>query len=644
MRDWLDNQWQNLFLYVPFLMAFGSAVYFSMTNEPDLLFAPFISVILFAIIFIKNIPAVVRGILLILFGFYYAATFTDFINTPQIKHDYSNISVTGTVDTIEYTNDKDKIILSVNASDINAGDGIAKIKISIPEDIKTPNIGDEIKLNAGIYKPSPASAPETFDYARWAYFNNLTATGYAKEINILRNTDTNTINYVRDLLHRKSDSFLSDTLILGYKSAIPEADQEIWTATGVGHIWSISGFHMTLVGGWLFALFYLIFRSIPYITKRIPARIPAIVCSWIGLLTYLFLSGIDVATVRAFLMTSLIFIAFIFGRSAISMRNVALAFCFIYLLNPHYVMQAGFQLSFSAVFGLVWFFTCIKPKMPTNKFLRITYAAILTSVVATVFTAPFIAMHFGKFPIYSLIGNLIFLPIFSVAIMPLVFIGTLTACFGFILPIDLANRIYNFAYDIAIWISELPYATITVAHISNSASILFIVALMSLILIKPINLKINYILFGIFTAAGVINVYMQPRPVFFATHDHELVGFVGTDGNLEFNKRKASNHYFTFDTWRTLNNEDTKDKNTRRKHNKGVYRYNTKNFNLVYIQKFTSLIKNISQLCNDDSVDFIVSYFDIDSEKCSHKILQGGFVIYENKDIKYTPTKRKWHQ
>ena len=343
-------------------------------------------------------------------------------------------------------------------------------------------------------------------------------------------------------------------------------------------------------------------------------------------------------------MTSLIFIAFIFGRSAISMRNVALAFCFIYLLNPHYVMQAGFQLSFSAVFGLVWFFTCIKPKMPTNKFLRITYAAILTSVVATVFTAPFIAMHFGKFPIYSLIGNIIFLPIFSVAIMPLVFIGTLTACFGFILPIDLANSIYNFAYDIAIWISELPYATITVAHISNSAAMIFIFALMSLILIKPINIKINYILFGIFTAIGVINVYMQPSPLFFATHDHELVGFVGTDGNLEFNKRKASNHYFTFDTWRTLNNEDAKDKNTRRKHNKGVYRYNTKNFNLVYIQKFTSLIKNISQLCNDDSVDFIVSYFDIDSEKCSHKILQGGFVIYENKDIKYTPTKRKWHQ
>ena len=166
---------------------------------------------------------------------------------------------------------------------------------------------------------------------------------------------------------------------------------------------------------------------------------------------------------------------------------------------------------------------------------------------------------------------------------------------------------------------------------------------MSLILIKPIKLKINYILFVTFTALGVINIYFQPKPIFFATHDHELVGFVNSDNQLEFNKRKASNHYFAFDTWKSLNNEKTNTKNPRRKHDKGVYRYNTEKFNLVYIQKFVPLMNNISQLCNDDNVDFIVSYFDINSKKCSHKILRGGFIIYENKNIKYTPTKRKWH-
>jgi hypothetical protein len=166
---------------------------------------------------------------------------------------------------------------------------------------------------------------------------------------------------------------------------------------------------------------------------------------------------------------------------------------------------------------------------------------------------------------------------------------------------------------------------------------------MSLILIKPIKLKINYILFVIFTVLGIINTRLHPRPMFFATHDHELVGFVNSDNQLEFNKGKASNHYFAFDTWKTINNESINTKNSRRKHDKGIYRYNTEKFNLVYIQKFVPLMNNISQLCNDNDVDFIVSYFNIDSKNCSNKILHGGFIIYENKNIKYTPTKRRWH-
>ena len=639
MKDWLENQWQNRFLYAPFLMAFGAAVHFSMIDEPNLLFTPIITIILLACVFIKKVPNLVRGILLGLFGFYYAATFTSIIDTPQIKRNLHDIEISGTVENIDYTYDKNKLTLSVNANDIGAGDGHAKIKVSLSPDIPTPNIGDTVKINGGLYKTKPATAPETFDYARWAYFNNLTATGYADKITVLDSVNQTSINRMRQYLHTKSNSFLSDTLILGYKSAISQDKKDIWTATGVGHIWSISGFHMTLVGGWIFALFYLIFRSIPYITRRIPAKVPAIICSWVGLLFYLFLSGIDVATVRAFLMTSLIFLAFIFGRNAISMRNIALAFCAIFLINPHYVMQAGFQLSFAAVFGLVWLYTDIKPKMPHNKLLKVLYISVLTSLVATIFTAPFVAMHFGKFPLYSLIGNLIFLPIFSFTIMPLILIGTITSIFNISLPTDIAHTIYDYAYQIAIWISDLPYATISVPHISNTSAILFIIGFMCLILIKPIKIKVNYILFVIFTALGTLCVYMTPKPVFYSTYDNELIGILDTDGKLKFNKSRASNHYFTFDTWKQINNEETQTPNKRIKHNNGVYRHN----NIVYIQKFVPLMKNISQLCNDNSVEYIVSYFDIHSQKCRHKILKGGFVIYQNNSVKYTPSERKWH-
>ena len=90
------------------------------------------------------------------------------------------------------------------------------------------------------------------------------------------------------------------------------------------------------------------------------------------------------------------------------------------MLNPHFVMQPGFQLSFAAIFGLIWLWNEVKPRMPHNKILKVIYTASLTSIVATIFTAPFVIAHFYSLPIYGLIGNLILLPIFSVAIMPLV--------------------------------------------------------------------------------------------------------------------------------------------------------------------------------------------------------------------------------
>lgn len=643
MKKWLEIQSYNLFLYVPFLMAAGAALYFSLSFEPDL-FAPFlISVSLFIIACTSKVPTVIRALALFAFGFSYACAFTNIINTPQIKHDITNLTISGTVTSVDYTDDKIKLYLSVPAQDINAGDGTANIRISVTENTHIPKIGNTVKINGGIFQPSPSYAPGTFDYARWSYFNNQTATGYAENIEVIDTTENKNINTFRDFLHNASESFLVDTLVLGYKSKVPGADDEIWTASGVGHIWSISGFHMTLVGSWLFAIFYLIFRSIPYITRRTPAKIPAMICAWVGLVFYLLLSGIDIATMRAFLMTSFIFAAFILGRNAISMRNVALAFCAIFLMNPHCVMQAGFQLSFAAVFGLIWLHSDIKPKMPKNKLIKIIYATVLTSLVASVFTAPFIAAHFGKIPTYSLIGNLVLLPIFSIIIMPLVLIGTITAPFGFHLPNIWAHNMYDFTLKIATCISDLPFAEISMPYISNTAMVFFITAFICLITVRPVKIHINYILFTVLLLSGVIIVHTEPKPLFYSSYDNELVAFVGDNGKLEFNKSRASNHYFAFDTWKQINNEETQTKNTRRKHVKGVYEYNTKNFNLVYIQKFVPLMNNITKLCNDTSVDYIVSYFDINSEICANKILKHGVIIYPSGHVKHTSTKRPWN-
>ena len=642
MQDFWQNQSFNMFLWVPFLIAFGAGLYFNLPTEPNLYLTTIGLILSVATLFITK-RIFLRAISLFIFGLCYASIFTHVIDTPQLPRKLHDIEVTGIVEKIDYTDDKSRIYIKTNATEINADSNkTAIIRVSAKPELTLPNIGDTIKANVGLFRPSGSDAPGTFDYARWAYFNHLSATGYINNYETLSSSKESSISKLRDCLHKTSKSFLADTLVLGYKSAVPEADNKIWTATGIGHVWSISGFHITLVSGWLFAIFYFIFRAVAPITKRVPARIPALIFAWTGLLLYLFLSGVDVATVRAFLMTTLIFAAFIFGRNAISMRNICVAFCAIFLMNPHYVMQPGFQLSFAAIFGLVWLWNDVKPKIPNNKILKVLYTATLTSIVATVFTAPFVIAHFYSLPIYGLLGNLILLPIFSVAIMPLVILGTLTSGFGWNLPLNLAESVYNFTLDIGTKIAELPYSTLTLPHISNLALMLFIIGFMCLMFIRPVKIKLNYILFSILTLAGISVVALTPKPIFYATKDHELVAFVN-NGKLEFNKSRASNHYFTFDTWKQLNGEATDTPNKRRKHDKGLYLYKTENFNLAYIQKFVPLQKHIAKLCNDDNIDYIVSYFYIDAPKCNHKILRDGFVIYKSGKVSYTTTNRPWH-
>ena len=642
MKELWQNQSGRFFLWAPFLMAFGAALYFNISFEPNLLLCVILGTIAAILIFL-NTPKAIKGILLFCFGFCYATAFTNFINTPQIPHNLRNINIIGTVENIDFTTDKSRIYIKTLAENINAGEGDAIIRLSANNSITPPNIGDKISANVGLFRPNPADAPESFDYARWAYFNHLTATGYLTDYSVISSGAENNISALRNYLHKKSKSFLADTLVLGYKNAVPKSDGDIWTATGVGHVWSISGFHITLVSGWLFAIFYFIFRCIPQITKRIPARIPALVCSWFGLLFYLFLSGSDIATVRAFIMATLIFAAFIFGRNAISMRNVCIAFCIIFMMNPHFVMQPGFQLSFAAIFGLIWLWNEVKPRMPHNKILKIIYTAVLTSVIATIFTAPFVIAHFYSLPIYGLIGNLILLPIFSVAIMPLVMVGVFTAIFGWNGPTILAEKIYDILLIIGNKIFELPYATITMPHVPNLALTLIIIGFMCLVFIRPLRIKINYILSVIFIGFGIIITAIYPHPAFYATSDHELVAFVSDCGNLDFSKSRASNHYFTFDTWKQLNNEPVDTKNIRRKPVKGIWFYETPNFNLAYIQKFVPLQKNIVDLCRDVNIDYIVSYFNIDAPNCQNKILRGGFVIYPSGKVIYVHHNRLWH-
>lgn len=647
MKEILNQQYKNIFLWVPFLMAFGAAFYFGLDTEPNFRFPLIITLLIGAIIFkYKNV--FVRAIALFAFGFFYAMSFTNIINTTQIKDSFGEISISGIVKDIDFTSESSRAILTIsgNQLDENLADEHINIRVILDKDI--PHIGDTVKGDIRIFHIQPKFTPASFDYARWAYFHNVSGTGIFKDYEIIHQQNSK-IN-LREHIHNKSNSFLTDALVLGYKNTIPENESNVWKSIGIGHVWSISGFHMTLVGGWLFALFYLIFRSIPRITKRIPAKYPSLICAWFGLIFYLFLSGFSVATIRAFLMATLIFFAIIIGRSVFSLRNGALAFLVIFLINPFFIMNAGFQLSFAAVFGLLWFYEdkeYIK-RSASSRILHALYLSLITAFVATMFTLPFVIAHFGYIPIYTLIGNVVILPIFSIAIMPLIMVGTICALFGNHYLIGITHNIYDFTLNLATHIANLPYANLHMPYVSNAVLLLVVVGLLFLILtVKPDSenvfvRNINSVLCVCCIVVAVIMCAVRQKPLFYSTNDNELSGFV-VDNKLKFNKARASKHFFAFNTWRDFNNEKHSDKNQRYKCDKGLCQYKTKNWNLVYMQTITTTIDNLDKVCGDKTVDFIVTPVDIDAPNCHAKILKNGLLIYPNKKIINMLNLRPWN-
>ena len=688
MNKFLDQQHPNMILWAPFVMVAGAVVYFTWSTEPQIAM-PWLTVALCAINFIivnrsfnKGKISVTYYLLLTIFlifgfGFFYAAAFTRGVGTSTIPRDLRNIEISGQISNIDYTAERTRVYIKTDSVASVPPDAV--VRLSLKPDDFVPKIGDRISARATLFKPAPADAPGAFDMAEFAYFRGFGATGYpTTEISVVRKAENSAIRItaLRNTIHQKITAHenarataLVDALVLGYGRTIERADAAAARAAGITHIFSISGFHLTLIGGWIFALFYLLFRGIAPLTRRIPARVPALFCTWASLLFYMQLSGAMVATQRAFIMATLGFIALAFSRTIISLRNVCLVFCVLILLNPHYVMEIGFQLSFAAIFGLTYFLGRRKYENLTRlqKIRRTVRLAVFATLAATVFTEPLIAYHFHSVQIYTLLGNLLCVPFFSALIMPLVIIGTITGTLlGFFMPLDMAAYAYDLVMQLTNLIAKLPCSVIPVSRIPGTSLVLFISAALIMMFVTR-NTKrekrATYFVIAALALGSLLFALLSPRPIFYASHNHELVAFMQDDGKLQFNKAAAGNHRMTFDSWDALNgdlnitmhgNNGVKDRRPIRKGFSGkqygvdcqdkVCTFTTPNWKLAYIQQFVPLYKNIGDICESSEYDFIVSYFHINAPNCTAEIPQGGFVIYESGRVQYTPANRIWHK
>ena len=451
MADKLQELWKAQLgatvLWAPVALTFGIWTYFALPQEPALLLTGFF--MLLAIVLFWKARARMGLLLLaiLLSGFVLAKFRAEMIATPLLKATTGEIIVSGVVLDVERASERRRtIILQPNKIEGMTTTQLPRhLRLSNSNKNGEPVTGDRIAFKARLSPiPSP-TMPGGFDYGRQLYFNGIGGTGrITSKIDVLGSTTSaslwlsGALNNLRQEIGSRIRQHLNgaiaafaEAMITGERASIPKEINKSLQISGLAHILSISGLHMSLAAGGVFWVVRAFLALFPTIAQRWPIKKWAAGVALIFGFAYMLLAGSGAATQRSYIMLAVVFMAIIVDRPAISLRNLALAALLILILQPESAIQASFQMSFMAVMGLAAFFEYWNRPKPerdyrieskkifyTRKIYNIALASILTTLIAGGFSSIPAAYHFGRLAPYGVLANGLAIPIISFAVMP----------------------------------------------------------------------------------------------------------------------------------------------------------------------------------------------------------------------------------
>ncbi|WP_039019112.1 ComEC/Rec2 family competence protein [Halocynthiibacter namhaensis] len=296
-----------------------------------------------------------------------------------------------------------------------------------------PEPGQHLVLTANLSPPPGPAEPGGFDFRRFAWFKKLGAIGYSRTP-VLEIGPTETHGFwlrierlrghlstlVRARIPGEAGAFAA-AITTGDRSAMSRETTDMLRASNLSHLLAISGLHMGLMTGFVFACLRFAFILIPGAGLHWPVRKLAAIGALMTGAVYLALSGGNVATVRAFIMISVLFVAVLLGRRALTLNAVALAGLIVLLINPEALVGPGFQMSFAATTALVFVFGTLRPHAGQSRIparLRPVFAVFASSFIAGAATAPVAAAHFNQVAQYGLLANVLSVPVMGMIVVP----------------------------------------------------------------------------------------------------------------------------------------------------------------------------------------------------------------------------------
>lgn len=559
LENWLESEREQIGLWVPVALSSGIAAWFALPNQ--YWWAGWMmgccAIVLASLLFPSG-GRVQRAIMLLAiagaFGCALVWMKALLWGEPPIMR-AAFVEVQGRVRTMQEIAAQDMVRLVVMPEPRRA-DLPARLRVNVRQQDMVPGIGPGALLSfrSRLMPPAPPAVPGAYDFAQKAYFMGIGASGRAlPPIQVLepvsaatRSMRARLSEHIRAQL-AGGEGAIAATLATGDTGAISEQDANAMRRSGLAHLLSISGLHVSAVIGCVIFLIVRVFA----LSRRIALRLPLLtVAAGGGALAgigYTLLTGAEVPTVRSCVAALLVLGGLAMGRDSIGLRLIAVGALIVLLLWPEALVGPSFQMSFIAVIVLVslseahWFrmLTSARDEPRWCRWGRSLFALFLTGLAIEVALMPIALYHFHQSGMLGALANMVAIPLTTFVIMPAEALALIFDLFHIGDPFWwVAGKALSALLALAHVVSAQPEGVLAVPVFSSGP---FIAALGGLLWLLLWRTRIR--LAGLAPlAVGTVLIMLSPPPDILVTGDGRHMAVRGSDGHMALLRGRAGDY------------------------------------------------------------------------------------------------------
>jgi len=583
LREWIRAEAGagRLLPWVPIAFGTGIAFYFTADHEPVLSVAAVTAAALCAAAFLlrrQKIFPIAITIAAMAAGFAMATWKTARVAHGVLARPAYSVSLSGFVETRDIRERTDRFVLHVTQMEsLRAVTRLERVRLSVRKGT-APAVGSFVEVKARLQPPLAPMRPGSYDFGRDMFFQGIGASVFVMgAIKTLEPPVSGGLSLryaafmqgLRDAIDARIRTTLdgdkraiATALLTGRRDAITTPVNDAMFISGLGHVLSISGYHMAVVAGVVFFAVRALLALIPGLTVGFPIKKWAAAAALAAALFYLLLSGAEVATQRSFFMTAVVLIAVMVDRRAVTFRTLAVAAMIVLSIAPEALVHPSFQMSFAATLGLVALVQIGMPRLfaaPDHSATarvalwggREIATLALASLVAGLATTPYAAFHFHRVTPYGVLANLAAMPVVSAVVMPAGLLGLVAMPFGldgvfwWIMGIGI-----DWMIAVTRWVAGLPGAIGRMAAFGTGP---LIAASLGIVLLGLLRTPLRWsgaavLLLSVIWAAAV------PQPDILISADGHSVGVRGKDGRLHL--MRAAKDAFLVKEWLAADADD----------------------------------------------------------------------------------------